>query len=95
MEHLTGRTSASRETSFERPNHFRLLNKQYENNKMHPLNVTAQDLKAGLTRSLSKITISLTRLIIVGCLVRLFDGDKDEKMAVTGAEKPSPSSLTL
>lgn len=31
--------------------------------------------------------ISLTGLIIVGCLVRLFNGDKDEKMAVTGARK--------
>lgn len=92
-----GRNSASCETRLQQLNPFRLFNKQYEKNKTHPLNVTGLYLKAGLTRSLSKITISLSGLIIVGCLVRLFNGDRNEKMARTGAEKPSlsPSSCHL
>lgn len=90
-----GRKRAFSETSLKRLNHFRMFNKQSEKNKVHPLNVTALHLKAGLTRSLSKSTISLTGLIIVGCLVRFFNGDKDEKMAVTGAEKPSSPPFML
>lgn len=85
----------SKKKTNKQKKHFRLFNTQHQKNKTPPLNVRALSLNSGLTRSPSNITVSLTGLIIVGCLVGLLNNDGGQEVAVTSAEKPSSSSFTL